>query len=88
MNAADLIKSATVAIVAVAIVVGGMVQIYFLLQAGIISGDAGLAILGPLIGAATAFVFQRDATASGGRATLRAIDKGAETANTTPTITT
>ena len=80
---ADTIRLAFAYSIALVVVAAGMVQIYVLLDKGIISGDAGLAILGPLIGAAVTFVWQREATTQGSRASERAVAQGAN-AGVTP----
>ena len=77
---ADTIRNLTSSVIAIAIVLGGMTQVYFLLDKEIISGDAGLAILGPLIGGAAAWAFGRDNNISGARAAERAVALGASSA--------
>lgn len=76
MFQADTIRNLTASVIAIVVVAGGMLQIYILLKEGIISGDAGLAILGPLIGAAVTYVFNKDANTSGARAAERAFTQG------------
>lgn len=78
---ADTIKGVTAAAVALIIVAGGLFQIYQLTIQHIISGDAALAILGPLIGGAATWVFGRDTQAGAARATERAVAQGANAGN-------
>jgi len=82
----DIIKAIFTYLIALVVVVGGMVQIHFLLQAGIISGDAGLAILGPLIGAAISFVFVQENSTRMSRAAERQFTQGS--GMTSPTTVT
>jgi hypothetical protein len=77
----DMIRNLTSSGFAVVVVVGGMIQLYFLINAGVVSGEAGLAILGPLMGAAAAWAFNRDANTAGARAAERAVELGANAAN-------
>ncbi len=72
---------ATLGIAAI-VIVGGMVMIGLLLWAGTISGDAGLALLSTLIGAALLYVFNKDATQSGAKASEKAAAQGAALAVT------
>lgn len=76
----DTIKAVTSSATALIIVGGGLFMIYQLTTSHVISGDAALAILGPLIGGAAAWVFGRDSTAGGQRAAERAVTLGANAA--------
>lgn len=75
MNA-DTIKNATSSLAAVFIVVYGMWQIGQFINAGLISPDAGLAILGPLIGGAATWLLNRESQTQAARQYERAVNQG------------
>lgn len=79
MNA-DTIKNLTSSLVAGFIVVYGMWQIFEMIRLTLISSDAGLAVLGPLIGGAATWVLQRESSTQAARAAERAVALGANTA--------
>lgn len=58
------------------VMLAGMAMLYDLIVRGLVSSDAGLAIVGPILGAAVAYVFQRGAIDQ----TARAVTNGAATA--------
>ena len=58
-NTVKLLQAIMPGIVATVLVVGGLVMLYDLIVRGLLSPDAGLAIIGPSIGAAVAYVFQQ-----------------------------
>lgn len=58
------IKAIVGPVSAVLIILGGMVMLYDLITRGSISGEAGLAIIGPLIGAAGLFLFNQQQQSS------------------------
>lgn len=82
MNA-DTIKNLTSSLAAMFIVVYGMWQIGQYISGGLISSDAGLAILGPLIGGAATWLLNRESQTQAVRAQDRAYAAGASTATTT-----
>jgi hypothetical protein len=69
-------KEALPSIFAGIIAILGLVMIYDMIARSLISSDAGLAIIGPVIGTAVAFVFQRGAISD----TAKAVTNGAATA--------
>jgi hypothetical protein len=83
MPSSDTIKNLTSSFAAVFIVGYGMWQIGQYIAGGIISPDAGLAILGPLIGGAATWLLNRESQTQAVRAQERAYSTGASTAATT-----
>lgn len=76
----DTIKNLTSSLAAVFIVAYGMWQIASFIGSGLISPDAGLAILGPLIGGAATWLLNRESQTQAMRAQERAVALGANTA--------
>lgn len=60
-------------IVAGIVIVIALLMLYFLIQDDKVSGDAGLAIISTVVGAAVSFIFQRQAIEQ----TARAVTNGA-----------
>jgi hypothetical protein len=83
MPNSDTIKNITSSLAAVFMVAYGMWQIVRLIEAGLISPDAGLAILGPLIGGAATWLLNRESQTQAVRSQDRAYKAGAEAASPT-----
>jgi ABC-type thiamin/hydroxymethylpyrimidine transport system permease subunit len=73
----DTVKSVASAATAMGAVFYGMWQIFRMIELGLISPDAGLAILGPIIALAANWVLQRDSQTQAVRAVERAVNQGA-----------
>lgn len=78
MTIGDNIKSITPPLVAAGSVFYGMFQLFKMIELGLISPDAGLAILGPIISTAVLWVFQRDNQAQATKAIAAAVTQGAK----------
>ena len=72
----DMIRALTNSLGAVIIIGGGMGMLFVLTKDGIISGDAMLAIIGPLIGLAGAYLLTKDASTNATRAATNAVQVG------------
>jgi ABC-type thiamin/hydroxymethylpyrimidine transport system permease subunit len=83
MPSSDTIKNLTSSFAAVFIVGYGMWQIGQYIAGGIISPDAGLAILGPLIGGAATWLLNRESQTQAVRSQDRAFALGAKAGTTT-----
>lgn len=76
----DTIKNVTSSLAAIFIVVFGMWQIGQLIQAGQVSGDAGLGLLAILIGGAATWLFNRESQTQAARQVQSAFTSGAQAA--------
>lgn len=72
----DRLQAVMPSLFAGAVLLAGMAMLYDLIVRGLVSPDAGLAIVGPILGAAVAYVFQRGAIDQ----TAKAVTNGAATA--------
>ncbi len=75
-NAAEALREVMPTLFAGAVVLAGLWMVYDLIIRGLVSSDAGLAILSGVIGAAVASIFQRNAI----QQTAQAVTNGAATA--------